>query len=99
MAIEYVQYTDKSGNPPPPTMVIPRISKQVFNSLKVRDLSAVEFCHFKGSSKPPRINNHYGLSFELLTKTMTSLKAALYADIEWLVSVHCRLDPDNPQAE
>jgi len=67
-------------------MAIPRISKEVFNSLKVRDLSAVEFCHFKGSSKPipPRMNNHYGLSLDLVTKTMTSLNAALQADIAWL---------------
>lgn len=101
MAIEFVQHTDKTENPPHPPVAIPRISQEVFNSVKVRALSAVEFCHFKGSSKPipPRMNNHYGLSLDLVTKTMTSLNAALQADIAWLVSMHCRTEADIPQAE
>ena len=92
MAIEFIQHTlptmvqDKNMKLP----VIPRLTKVQVASLKLSEISPVEYLHHVGikNPKPPKVIIHRGQQFEDLMKQHTSLNKAMQLDFEWLVGLH-----------
>ena len=92
MAIEFIQHTlptvvqDQNVKLP----VIPRLTKVQVASLKLSEISPVEYLHHVGPKNPKssKITNHQGQHFEDLMQQHTSLNKAVQLDFKWLVGLH-----------
>ena len=58
-------------------------------NLKLSELAPVTMLHYQGPDKvkPPEVDMHTGLSYASVCQTLESIKTALEADTEWLVTI------------